>query len=42
MITMVPEEGFPKFDARKMAGNRDFVIVTDGKLPRSGATAKKE
>ena len=42
VVTMVPSKDFPKFDAEKMAGSGDFVIVTDERLPRSYGSPKKE
>ncbi|MGF1582178.1 MAG: ChaN family lipoprotein [Gemmataceae bacterium] len=35
VVTIIPHEGFPKFDPKKMNGKGDFVIVTDASLPRS-------
>jgi hypothetical protein len=38
-VTMVPGKSFPDFDAEKMKGQGDFVIVTDPKAPRSSGAA---
>lgn len=41
IITIQSTGSFPDFDPEKMAGEGDFVIVTDGSLPRSyDASAK--
>jgi uncharacterized iron-regulated protein len=39
VVTMVPGKSFPDFDAEKMKGQGDFVIVTDPKAPRSSGAA---
>lgn len=35
VLTIVPGEGFPDFDAPRLGGLGDFVILTDPALPRS-------
>ncbi|HZT58880.1 MAG TPA: ChaN family lipoprotein [Pyrinomonadaceae bacterium] len=35
VITIVPDEGFPNFDAARLGKLGDYVIVTDPSLPRS-------
>ncbi|MDQ3919381.1 MAG: ChaN family lipoprotein, partial [Acidobacteriota bacterium] len=35
VVTILPDEGFPNFDAARLAALGDFVIITDPALPRS-------
>ena len=43
VVTMISDKGFPAFEASKMTGLGDFVIVTDAGLPRSyGDTPEKK
>jgi uncharacterized iron-regulated protein len=37
VVSIVPDKGFPNFDAKEMQKLGDFVIVTDANLPRSYA-----
>jgi uncharacterized iron-regulated protein len=39
VVTMVPHKSFPDFDAEKMNGQGDFVIVTDPKASRQHGAA---
>lgn len=41
VVTMLAEKSFPNFDAEKMQGHGDFVIVTDPSLPRSDVAPAK-
>jgi hypothetical protein len=35
VVTILPDEGFPNFDAARLGKLGDYVIVTDPSLPRS-------
>ncbi|HEU4596044.1 MAG TPA: ChaN family lipoprotein [Pyrinomonadaceae bacterium] len=37
VLTIVPGEGFPDFDAARVGGLGDFIILTDPALPRSSS-----
>jgi uncharacterized iron-regulated protein len=35
VVTILPNEGFPNFDAARLGKLGDYIIVTDPSLPRS-------
>jgi uncharacterized iron-regulated protein len=37
VVTILPDEGFPNFDAARLGKLGDFVIITDPSIPRSSS-----